>query len=71
MQKAIVNGVPQMVVLGGHASPIGIKKDMVKYATATLLGWHLLRFEQTMIASGFAVNMTMRVLHRMGYRIQS
>lgn len=61
-----INGVWQMG--GRHASVEGFKEDCVKYSAAVLLGWHVLRFEQSQVKKGFAINMTKRVLHRMGYR---
>ena len=54
---------------GRHASVAGFKEDCVKYNTAALLGWTVLRFPHTEVAKGTAVQMTMRVLHRMGYRV--
>lgn len=56
-------------IMGGrHATIQGFKEDCVKYSTAALLGWTVLRFEQSQVKKGFAIAMTMRVLHRMGYR---
>lgn len=59
-------------VMGGrHATIGGFKEDCVKYATASLLGWTVLRFEQSQVRSKFAVGMTMRQLHRMGWRAET
>jgi hypothetical protein len=71
MMPAMVMGKRQMIVMGRHASPTGIKEDMVKYNVATLLGWYVLRFDQTLLAKGFAIDLTMRVFHRMGYKVAS
>lgn len=58
----------QWVTSGRHATISGFKEDCVKYSTAALLGWTVLRFEQSQVKSKFAIAMTMRVLHRLGYR---
>jgi len=55
---------------GRHATISGFKEDNVKYATAVLLGWYVLRFEQSQVKQGFAIGMTQRCLHRMGWRIR-
>lgn len=55
------------VVLGGHASPAGIRRDMQKYNAAALLGWYVLRFDQDDVASKRAVEMTLRVLAARGW----
>lgn len=62
-----VNGQWQMG--GRHATISGFKEDCIKYCTATLLGWHVVRFEQSQIASGFAWKMVLRILVRNGYRV--
>src|SRR5882672_1670530 len=51
-----VNGEWQMG--GRHATITGFKEDCVKYATAALLGWTVLRFEQSQVKKGFAIGMT-------------
>jgi len=56
------------ILTGGHASPQGFKEDLEKYNTATLLGWRLLRFHQQQIATGEAIDMLERVMHRLGWR---
>lgn len=61
----------QWVMSGRHATVQGFKEDCVKYSTAALLGWTVLRFEQSQVKKKFAVAMTMRVLHRLGYRSDS
>lgn len=57
----------QLVVRGRHASIQGMKDDMEKYNAATLLGWHLLRFEQGMVKSCVAIDTTIRVLTARGW----
>lgn len=53
---------------GRHANIGGYKEDAIKYATAMLLGWNVLRFEQTQVHSRYAIEMTTRILSRMGWR---
>lgn len=60
-----ING--QTVTMGRHATITGMREDMVKYNTAALMGWTVLRFEQQMIKSGDAINTTMRVLASRGW----
>lgn len=55
-----VNG--ELQVKGRHASITGFKDDCVKYAWAAVLGWRVLRFEQSQVRSKFAVEMLARVL---------
>ena len=59
-------------IMGGrHATITGFKEDCIKYGTASLLGWEVLRFEQSQVKSKFALGLTMRKLHRLGYRAQT
>jgi hypothetical protein len=55
-----VNG--QLQVMGRHASITGFKDDCEKYAWAAVLGWRVLRFEQSQVKSRFAIDMAVRVL---------
>jgi hypothetical protein len=55
-----VNG--ELQVKGRHASITGFKEDCLKYAWAAVLGWRVLRFEQSQVKSKFAVDMLARVL---------
>jgi len=64
-----VNGQWQMG--GAHASIQGFKEDCIKYATAEMLGIHLVRFEQSQVASRFAIQMVIRILARNGWKPQS
>lgn len=57
-----------LVVYGGHATITGIKEDMEKYNFAALLGWTVLRFEQKDIKPRHAIDMTLRVLARRGWK---
>ena len=56
---------------GRHASISGFKEDCIKYNTAALIGWTVLRFEQSQVNSGHAIRMTMRVLARRGWKSPS
>ena len=58
----------ETIMSGRHATISGFKEDCIKYSTAALLGWTVLRFEQSQVKNRFAIAMTMRVLHRMGWR---
>lgn len=58
----------EFVVGGRHASVDGIQEDMVKYNSAALLGWTVLRFSQRMVKSGEAVAFTQRVLAARGWK---
>jgi hypothetical protein len=56
-------------VMGGrHGTIGGFKEDCIKYATAAMLGWRLMRFEQSQVKNKFAVGMVMRALARNGWR---
>jgi very-short-patch-repair endonuclease len=57
-----------LVVRGRHASISGFKEDCIKYATADELGWGVLRFEQTQVKDGTAIDRTQRSLYRRGWR---
>lgn len=52
----------ELVCKGRHASISGFKDDCEKYAWAAVLGWRVLRFEQSQVKSRFAVDMIVRVL---------
>ena len=49
-------------VAGRHSRGAGMKKDMEKYAEALLLGWRVLRVEDSMIKSGKAVEYIQKLL---------
>ena len=64
-----VNGIWQMG--GAHGSIKGFKEDCIKYNTAALLGWTVLRFEQSMVRSEHALGITKRMLSRRGWKQKS
>lgn len=49
-------------VKGRHANISGFKDDCEKYAWAAVLGWRVIRFEQSQVRSGFAIDMLVRLL---------
>lgn len=57
----------QTQVSGRHATITGMREDMVKYNSAILLGWSVLRFEQTMVASGVAIATIQQALAAKGW----
>lgn len=59
---------PTTVTMGRHATITGMREDCEKYNTAAMLGWTVLRFEQTAIKSGAAIDMTQRVLAAKGWK---
>lgn len=61
-----ING--QLVAGGRHATVTGFREDCIKYASAALLGWQVLRFEQGMVKSKYAVDTTIRLLVSRGWR---
>lgn len=68
MRRVEIGEKLEWIMGGRHATIAGFKEDCIKYSTAALLGWTVLRFEQSQVKKKFAIAMTMRVLHRMGYR---
>ena len=61
----------QLVVMGRHASIKGFKDDAIKYASAAMLGFHVLRFEQSQVKDRTAIEYTMRVLLQKGWEIDA
>jgi hypothetical protein len=57
----------EWVCTGRHANVKGFREDCVKYASAAALGWMLIRFEQSQVKSGEAIDWTMRVLAARGW----
>jgi very-short-patch-repair endonuclease len=57
-----------LVVYGRHATIEGFKEDAIKYASAATLGWTVLRFEQSQVKDGTAIDYTLRTLHAKGWR---
>lgn len=60
-----VNG--ELIVKGRHASITGFREDAVKYASAAILGWSVLRFEQSQVKDGTAIELTQRLLAAKGW----
>lgn len=61
-----VNG--ELIVKGRHASISGFKEDCEKYASAAMLGWTVIRFEQSQVKDGTAIAYTQRVLCAKGWQ---
>lgn len=61
----------QLVVTGRHASISGFKEDCIKYASAAMLGWTVIRFEQSQVKNGEAIEYTIRCLAARGWRRES
>jgi hypothetical protein len=55
---------------GRHGNIAGFEEDCIKYNTAALLGWTVLRFtgSQVRAKSGYAIAMTQRILYSRGWR---
>lgn len=58
----------EWVCTGRHANVSGFREDCLKYATAAVLGWTVLRFEQSQVKSRDAIDYTMRVLASRGWQ---
>ena len=58
----------RLVVTGRHASITGFREDCEKYASATMLGWSVVRFEQQQVKNRYAIDMTMRILQARGWK---
>lgn len=57
----------ELVVKGRHASISGFKEDCLKYASAAMLGWTVLRFEQSQVRDNTAIDYTLRVMAAKGW----
>lgn len=57
----------QLVVMGRHASIQGFREDCIKYASAALLGFTVLRFEQTQVRDKTALDYVTQVLISKGW----
>lgn len=56
----------KMFLIGGrHGTIEGFKEDCEKYAWAAVMGWRVLRFEQTQVKAGLAVDMLVRMFAAM------
>lgn len=58
----------QLVVMGRHASISGFKEDAIKYASAAMLGWTVIRFEQSQVRERLAIDYTGRILEVRGWK---
>lgn len=63
----VVKTTPELICRGRHASISGFKEDCEKYAIAAQLGWTVLRFEQSQVKDGTAIEHTLRVLASKGW----
>jgi hypothetical protein len=61
-----VNG--ELLVTGRHVHPAGFRGDSIKYGMAAIMGWGVLRFEQTHVKDGTAIDMAMELLKARGWR---
>lgn len=57
-----VEGLTRDPSKGGHQSRAGYTANLEKYNTAALMGWTILRFEQSAIRSGEALRMIEQLL---------
>ena len=61
-----VNGT--CYAIGRHTSFDGFRRDALKYATAAILGWSVLRFETSQISDGTAIDFTIELLKAKGWQ---
>lgn len=61
-----ING--ELVVKGRHASITGFREDCIKYASAAMLGWTVVRFEQSQVKDKTALEYVQRVLAARGWK---
>lgn len=64
----VVKTEPQLIVRGRHASVDGFNQDAIKYASAAMLGWTLIRFTPKQVKDGVAIDYTQRVLCAKGWQ---
>jgi hypothetical protein len=67
MFRDMATGKPVRVVTGRHATITGMREDFRKYAAAEILGWHVIRVEQDMVANGEAIAFVERFLALRAY----
>jgi len=60
LRKSYVKGVPY--ALGRHCTFKGFEEDCIKYANAAYLGWTVLRFNQRLVKTGDALQLTRQLL---------
>ena len=53
---------------GRHTSFKGFTEDAIKYAHANILGWHVLRFNQSLVKDGTAIELTEKMLKAQGWK---
>jgi hypothetical protein len=58
----------QLVTLGRHVSISGFKEDCIKYSTAAEELWTVIRFEQSQVKDGTAIDRTQRNLLKRGWK---
>lgn len=52
---------------GRHATFQGWRGDAIKYATAAVMGWSVLRFDQSLVKDKTAIDMTHELLRSKGW----
>ena len=60
LRKRFVDGVPYAI--GRHCTFEGFAEDCRKYATANILGWHVIRFNQALVYDGTAIDLTRKLI---------
>lgn len=70
IEGLVVQRLPsgELVVRGRHATVNGFRDDCERAAIAAMLGWTLLRFEQSQVRDGIAIEYTQRVLTAKGWK---
>lgn len=63
----VVKATPELIVRGRHASVDGFNEDCLKYASAAMLGWTVIRFTPKQVQDKVAIEYTQRVLHAKGW----
>lgn len=53
--EGVVFQRPDRMQVGRHQTALGVEGDCVKYNSATMQGWRVLRFTQRMVTSGEAL----------------
>ncbi|MDP9090160.1 MAG: hypothetical protein M3O26_15620 [Pseudomonadota bacterium] len=57
----------ETIVGGRHVTPTGFRSDALKYAYAAIKGWHVLRFEQSQVHNGTAIDHAILLLTAKGW----
>jgi very-short-patch-repair endonuclease len=66
--NAMIGGKKRLVSMGRHAHADGFREDNIKYASAAVLGWTVLRFDPRQVKDGTAIEYTQRVLAARGWK---